>query len=335
MAFKAGWAFESGTEEGWQGGAAANATNPRNGAYALRPNNGVTVYAPIGENLNDALVQFGNRQENWSDQLRFGLLYNGTWVAYVYFNTLQQPTLFYNGGAASQGPLTEYVYTFEDYHTIEIELTTIGVAGDVRLRIDGDVIIKVEAVDTRAGGGTITQVNQVGIFNPFTAVCDVDDVVVFDHSGTINNSWPDGVGGTKRSITADGTNEEMTPSTGVDHYALLDEVPPSSADYVQAATGGLIDSFVMQDVTGMISGTFDIVAMQVVHFSHEPNGPSARTVDPLIIVDSVEHQDGVDHELTSSLAFYPGKLWEENPETDAPWSAGELDDIEIGITSGA
>lgn len=337
--FKAGWSFESGTVEGWailsgSNGPSVSAVNPKTGGYALAPGAGTYIYAPIGESLSDAIVQFCASHAGNFDQLRFGLLYGGTWVAYVQFNGLRQPTLYYNGGAASQGPLTDFDLAETDYHTIEIEMTTIGAAGDIYLRIDGDVLIQAENVDTRAGGGSITQVNQVGHFNPFAStLADVDDVVVFDHSGTMNNSWPDGLGAYPREVEADGTHEEWDASSGTDHAALVSDF--SNATYIQTGTASEQDSFAMDDVTGMITGAYDIAAFQVCIVAHEPNGPSARTLDPFLIVDTVEHQDGVDHTLTATADFYPGKLWEENPETDLPWTAGDLDDIEIGITSGA
>lgn len=341
MTFKAGWAFESGTVEGWAilSGSSAptvSASNPRTGNYALAPGLGTYIYAPIGDDISDPIAQFCNRHVGNLNELRFGLLHGSTWVAWVQFNAQGNPTLHYNGGQLTEGPNLDFVYSETDYHTVEINMTTIGASGDITLRIDGDDIIVVENVDTRASAGAITSVNRVGLFVPFgTNDDDVDDVVVFDHSGVVNNSWPDGVGGNPRKVTQDGTYEQWDASTGSDHYALLDEVPASSSDYIQTGAGGEKDSFQMQDVTGLISGTYDIAAFQVCHLSYEPNGPSAQTIDPFIIVDSVDHQDGVDHTLTSTLAFYQGKPWETNPETSLAWTAADLDDIEIGISSGA
>jgi hypothetical protein len=339
MAFKMGRAFESNTKEGVLtlsgNDPSPTSTQKRTGDYALSVAAGSQILIDIGEALPDAILQVCNWQENYMDGLTFGLRNNATNVAWVVFDNLRRPTLHYQGGAATVGPLLGYDYAFATWHTAELELTTIGAVADVRLRLDGDVVIEVEGVDTRASGGAITTVDRVIIINPFTATCYVDDVAVFDHSGTENNSWPDGVGGERTNVTLDGTYEQFDASTGTDHYALIDETTPSAADYIQTGTASEKDSFVMEDVTGMFAGAVDILAFQVIAFAEEPNGPSGRTLDTFIIVDGNDHMDGVDHTLSPAMAFCPGKLWEENPETGNAWSIAELDDIEIGVESGA
>jgi hypothetical protein len=342
MTMKAGWAFESGTAEGWIASSgtapAANATFPRSGTYALRLAEGSTVVSPAIASLSDAIAQICNYQIVRRNGLRFGLLYNGTWVAYVEFNTLGQPTLFYKGGTLSVGPLTEFEYTFGAQHVVELDLT-VAASGSVYLRIDGDVLLSAVSVDTRASAGAITQVNQVGATFPSgsgSATCDIDDVLIFDHAGSLNNAWPDGMTGHRRNVTADGTYEEWDASTGVDHYALIDETVPSGADYIQTGTAAEKDSFAMQDVTGMFAGAVDILAFQVVYFAEEPNGPSARTLDPFLRVGGTDYPDNVDHTLTAPMTFYQGKPWETNPDTASlAWTAAALDAIEIGIESGA
>lgn len=75
----------------------------------------------------------------------------------------------------------------------------------------------------------------------------LDDLALNDTNGTQQNGWI-GVGGVYPLFpNADGTWRQWVPSTGSDHYALVDEVPADGSDYVYSAANAK-DTYALTDL---------------------------------------------------------------------------------------
>jgi hypothetical protein len=132
------------------------------------------------------------------------------------------------------------------------------------VRIDGvtEVALTASGVDTRNAGTGLWDRVGLGCNSGSTTFTYYDDFYVCDTSGSaprntflgpvtkVETLYPqtDGV--------AAGSNAGLTPSTGTDHGALVDETPPNQTDYNSSATVGAKDTYNYPSMalTGVILG---------------------------------------------------------------------------------
>jgi hypothetical protein len=101
-------------------------------------------------------------------------------------------------------------------------------AGYVQTMVDGIPDI-VYSGDTRVGTNLIDRLHLAAPGGGFFASCAFDDLAI----GT--GGWPGDIRFDPIYVTGDVEGEcDWSPSAGSDHYALVDERPPSSTDYVYA-----------------------------------------------------------------------------------------------------
>lgn len=152
--------------------------------------------------------------------------------------------------------------------------------------------------------------------------CSIDDIYVADDTGTVNNDWLGSVEIVTVLPTADGTVSQWTPSTGVDHYALLDEIPPDDADYVSTGTSGHRDLF----QKGAVSGSDTIYGIQT-GVRVRNSGVSAATVET-VVKGTAESTDvhGCDNSFAMRWAVF-----ETDPDTSTFFTDATLNAVEIGM----
>lgn len=331
MAHVRSWQFE-GSVEGWLnigGGAPTiSTTQKRTGSYSLSVTAGSTVVGQIGQSLSLAYLGLGNYQSTYINEFYVGVRKSGVTVARLQFDAMGKPTLFYQGGGLSVTN-ADFLYTLDAMHYIEI-MAEIGSSADIICKIDGDIVIQLLNADTRASAGAITDVSEVIIFNPFTAACYIDDVWVDD------SAWPDGIRLLPVDVDGDGDEADAgyVASGGDPKYPYVDDFAPiNPADYIQTATASQKISFTTAALPAL-GANVDYVGVQVIHYSHEPNGVSGKTLDPFLRVGSTNYPDGVDHELTSDVQFHQGKMHETNPAGGA-WDDTAINLLQIGLASSA
>ncbi len=82
----------------------------------------------------------------------------------------------------------------------------------------------------------------------------IDDLFIYDETGTINNTAPLGDLNAYMLVpVADTAEADWTKSTGTDGYALIDETTPNDADYIQAANAGDRSDFDLTDIPTTIN----------------------------------------------------------------------------------
>jgi hypothetical protein len=77
---------------------------------------------------------------------------------------------------------------------------------------------------------------------------NIDDIVVFDTSGEVNNSWPNGLKVVLLKPNADGGVNQWAPTPAGDHYACVAEVPPAETDYLRAESAELLEVLGLEDL---------------------------------------------------------------------------------------
>jgi hypothetical protein len=208
-----------------------------------------------------------------------------------------------------------------------------SVNGSYEVRVDGltvPLLTNAGPVATRNGGtGQWDRVGVLSVVEQWNGY--FDDVYVCDHSGAapkntflgpvkIETIYPqtDAIGGV-------GANVGLSPSTGTDRGALVDETPANTTDYNSGATVGLKDTYNFPTPT--ISGT--ILGIQMNLYVAKSDA-AARQVCPVVRVDGAD-VDGANVAPTTTFMIYP-QLWPQKPGgTPTEWTLADLTAIQAGM----
>lgn len=200
--------------------------------------------------------------------------------------------------------------------------------GTWELHLDG-VTELAGSGDTRNGGsGTWDRFLLLGTGS--NADLHLDDLYLCDASGVRNNTFlgpvrvqtllpqPDTI--------APGTHAGLTPSTGVDHGALVDEVPPNVSDYNSSAIFGSKDTYQYASLT--MQG--DVLGIQTNLYAAKADA-APRTVCTVVRTGGQEFDSPNVSPLTT-FSYFP-RVWESNPSAlpNTPWTPADIAAIEVGM----
>lgn len=152
-----------------------------------------------------------------------------------------------------------------------------------------------------------------------------DDWIILDTTGAANNARP----GKRRIRTlypnADATPNDGVPSTGADHYAVLDEPQVSTADYLTLAnTPGTTELFGMGDLPATPLAIDCLKVSAVV--STDDGGATAGRV---VVNSGGTEAEGPVTNVTAGYTSITG-LWETDPATAAAWSKAGVEGLNAG-----
>lgn len=209
---------------------------------------------------------------------------------------------------------------------IELKVTTHNTAGAVELRIDGATALNLTSQNTRSNSNNnwVTAVRLNG-HNVLADAYTFDDFHVLDTTGAVNNDFL-GDRNVKTLFPAnEGDTNDMTPSTGSDNSALVDEGPANEdTDYVTGASGNLD----LYDLS-TLSGAGSIAGVQMVSICRETD-VNLFTIKHVVKASGTEYADS-GLPIGSSLYCARKRLMEENPDTSNPWSQSEINAAQFGV----
>jgi len=195
------------------------------------------------------------------------------------------------------------------------------VSGTVAVWLDGVKVIDLSGVDTKqqteAGVDRIRF--QLNGLNQFTTPT-VDDVYVTNVSTRLGESrvvvlYPN----------ADTADADWTPSTGVDHFATVDETTVNGdTDYVVSGTVGDLDLY---DVTDLGVTPDSVQAVRVTLCARNDDAASREVRSK--VKSGAASANGAPHALTASYVYYRD-IFETDPNTSAAWTAGGVNALQIG-----
>ena len=127
--------------------------------------------------------------------------------------------------------------------------------------------------------------------------------------------------------TGDGAKKELTPSSGTNHYALVDESVADDADevyYYSTSMSSKTDTFTYADC-GLGSATINSVTI----YARCKRGSSAGAAYTAIKIGETYYNDTFGT-LTTSFANY-SKAYTTSPATGSAWTVSEIDSAEFGV----
>jgi hypothetical protein len=200
--------------------------------------------------------------------------------------------------------------------------------GSYEVHVDGviDPGLVATGVNTQNGGTGVW--DHVHITSP-TGSTWVDDFYLCDTNGAapfntflgpirVETLFP------QTDAVAAGSNAQLTPSTGSDHGALVDDNPPNTTDFNSSATVGAKDTY---NYPSMVN-TGTVFAVQPNLYVNKSDS-SGRQICAVLRVNNVDY-DAVPSSLSVTWG-YVSNAWHQNPNTLAAWTPADVATIQAGM----
>lgn len=227
----------------------------------------------------------------------------------------------FNGFATASFTVSSGIYY---YYELKLKVKT-DATGSLTMRMNGNPVYSTTDQQTayHQNGAYGIQLFEKAFS---TGHIIADDLYICDTTGTRNNTFLGDSTVECLLPDADGTYLEWTPSTGVTHYTLVDEVPPDeNTSYIYTTTSGNRDTFSYSDLTtlsGIVAGVqFNIFANK--------GTPGLVSITPLAVVSSGLYEG--DTVYVSDTYTYYMSIMETNPSTSGTWSLSDIDGSEFGV----
>jgi len=218
------------------------------------------------------------------------------------------------------------------YFHIQWKATIDDAVGSSVVKLNNVEIINVSGVDTQNHASALIDEVVLGNVRVATTISnriiDFDDFYLFDTTGAapqndfmgdcyVSAAFPD----------ADGSSLQFTLSTGSDHYAVVDENPPSMTDYSESSTNGHIELLSFADFASFTAAT--IYGMQVNIYGLNPEG-GGKNIATRVFTSSTA-SNGATTALPAASA-YIYHIFTSNPSTNAAWTLSAANSAEKGLT---
>lgn len=209
------------------------------------------------------------------------------------------------------------------WYYIEARYIPLNTGGTFEVRINGTTEINFTG-DTTNG---LENVRNLGLGGDFTATSFYDDLYILDTSGTSNNTYLGDATVYTEVPTADTTEASFSPSSGTDHFAMVDDAADidDDATYVENATLGATDRY----TSGALGVTGTVHAVQISTTARKTDSAS-RAFKSSIKSGATEKEDGTEHFLNASYLVYID-IYEVDPNTSSAWTITNVDAMDFGF----
>jgi hypothetical protein len=214
--------------------------------------------------------------------------------------------------------------TFDIYQYFEIKFTVDSSSGTVQVRVNGaDVIASTGSLNTQqAGSGGAQKIQWRSLMT--TGLNYFDDLYLCNLSGATYNDFLGDVKVDAFVPTADGNYSQFTPSTGSDHYDVINDNGPAADDeYIESSTVGHRDSFEITP-TGNLP-TIYAIALRSVSYNTD-TGVAEGT--PFVRMGGIDYDQSAFNR--GATVEYDDAILTARPDTGGPWTKTVLLTTEIG-----
>ena len=205
------------------------------------------------------------------------------------------------------------------WNHLEIKATFSNTTGTVEIRANEAIVLNLTGLDTVATANV--ECSQIEIFPTPTSSASggIDDMFIWDTSGTENNDFI----GDRRVImlspSANEATQEWTASSGSAYAAIDDTAPDGDTTYIEADDAVPVTSeFALTDAAATVGA---IAAVQTVVCARRVEAVS--TVMQVSLLSGGDVDAGASHSIGDAYAYYTD-ISELNPDTGAPWTRTAL-----------
>lgn len=303
-------------------------TPGRTGSHCIQSINQVYDY-PGGNNANKTIINqfaFWWTPGNTTNVFFYG---NGTTNTTSTFNT--QSYYILNGVGAlilqrggTQLDIATSVFIANSWNYVELKITFgTGTSGAYAAKVNGIQVFAATGVNTcDLGNNSINSTT----WNIGSNASKIDDLILMDGSGpTMNDFIGDHKVELLRPQAGNGSNVGLTPSSGTDHGAMVDDVGPNDdTDYNFGTTAGLKDTYNMENLTT----TGVVKAVQIVTRAKKTDTPT-KAFAPVMRLGGVDYDIATTRALGTSYGFFTHIL-ETRPSDSGAWTVADVNGAEVG-----
>jgi hypothetical protein len=212
---------------------------------------------------------------------------------------------------------------------VEVKVTVHNSTGTVDVRINGVSALSLTGQNTRGTGSSDAWNNvNIGFMTQTASVihtCEVDDLVVMDGSGSLNNSFLGDVTVSAIYPSGAGTTSGWTPSAGSNYACCNEALIDDDTSYVSATTLTTKDLYAFTDApTGA-----NIKAVQLcIGVRKGAEGPGQLT--PVVRSNSIDYDQTAFGDGGTSYSFLRTVV-EADPNTSAAWAEAAFNAAQFGF----
>jgi hypothetical protein len=209
---------------------------------------------------------------------------------------------------------------------IEFKTLIDNTVGTYQLKVDGVSILSGTGADTQNTANA--SANRVKIYQSTTTASGtmrISDIYICDGTGGANNDFLGEVRIDTLFPSADGATLNWTPSTGTDHYALVDETSPNDdTDYNSSSTVGNIDLYEFANTA--LTGTIAAVGINMYVRKDDAGTRQIRSVTRR----GGSNYTGSTLTVGSNYEFLT-EIQQVDPSTSAAWTVSNLNGAQFGV----
>jgi hypothetical protein len=237
----------------------------------------------------------------------------GGYVA-IYRNTTQI--------AISASPVCPLAST---WYYVEFKGLLDNSVGTAEVQVNGVSVVSFSG-DTL--NGTLTDIDWVNFGTSGSRTDRIDDVYICNGLGTVNNDFLGDITVEALPVNGNGNSSVLVGSDAdsTDNYLLVDESPPSTADYVESGTEGDKDTYAVSNIAGTPSVIHGIAVNSYV----AKTDTGSKFSRPVLRSGTTDYVAASAALSTSYVARQD--LWEQDPDTGpAAWITAGVNAAEIGF----
>lgn len=208
------------------------------------------------------------------------------------------------------------------WYYIELKIKCHDTLGSAEIRVNGVTVASGTNLDTNvAATAGITGVALVNV----GGVSRWNDLYICDTMGSVNNDFLGDVRVDAHYPTSDGATHIWTPSTGTDHYALVDEIAPNTTDYNSTNTLNAVDTLgveTFKNAGGVVKGVQTVVC-------HTKEDAGECRIAPVVRSGGVDYV-GADVAPSNGSYMYMTTPYDVNPNTGGAWTEANCNALQVG-----
>jgi hypothetical protein len=222
------------------------------------------------------------------------------------------------GTSAATGLLLPGVWAYVEWRV------TVGNTAPVLARVNAVEVLNLPSVDTSNTANAFANAVRLAAPGSGNEVA-VDDVYVFDATGSANTAFVGDVRVAYLAPNGAGATTAWTPSAGA-NYACVDETatPNDDTDYVASATAGQTDTYAFANLT-TASGT--VHAVQAM--AHARKDDAGTRTFAFVARPGGTDRLGAALSLGDTYTSW-AQVWDVNPDTSAAWTLAAVNAAEFG-----